>query len=254
MMHGGTASSGRRPSGARACRVFLPRLLLGALCGFFTAASLSASEWPTIEAPPGASVQWVGDDIVLNGVPMQIKAFSSGAVPEQVLAFYRGLWGGGPRPPVENRVGEWSVIGRQVSDFYMTVQVKSGAETGSEGFMGVSRLPQLRETPERDSDFPRLGGTQVISDMKSRDIGKKAHTLIMQNGYSVQSNVQFYESAMPARGWKQTQSKEVDSGTAGRDGGFVLFFNRRKEACHIVVNRSSAGDTLVVVNMVSMDR
>lgn len=39
----------------------------------FTVSALASDEWPRLDAPPGAYVERVADDMKLNGVPMRIR-------------------------------------------------------------------------------------------------------------------------------------------------------------------------------------
>ena len=200
---------------------------------------------PEVVAPPGSRVQWVGKEMVQNGVPMSVRRFDTSMSPKQVLQYYRERWTTGPRrPPVENRVGGWRVIGRQVGGYYVTVQVRPGAG-GSEGFIGVSMLPQLKAEPELDREFPRLAGTEVVSDTRSEDEGKSGQTLILRNDYSVITNAQYYREQLPARGWALRQDYSPAGGAE-----HVQYFERSRESLHIVIAEDPAGGTGVVVNKV----
>ena len=202
--------------------------------------------WPVIEPPPGASVEWVGDDMKLNGVPMQIRRFTSGMSVPEVMAFYRDRWKE-RISPVENTVGEWSIIGRQSGDFYLTVQAKK-SDRGSEGLLGVSRLPALAtgSGPVFDIRFPKMEGTDVVSDVDSNDKGKLGKTLILKNNFSVQSNASYYQSVLPTQGWKRNESY---GGIRGDK--YLLYFQRREEAASIVIAPHPDRGTAIVVNVVS---
>ncbi len=200
---------------------------------------------PEVTAPPDSRVQWVGKDMTHNGVPMSVRRFDTRLSPAAVLQFYRDRWTSGPRrPPVENQVGGWSIIGRRVDGYYVTVQVRPGAG-GSEGFIGVSTLPRLEDEPELDQDFPRLAGTRVVSDTRSEDEGKSGQTLVLHNDYSVLANARYYREQLPARGWALRQ----DRSPPGR-GEHVQYFERRRESVHIVIAEDPGGGTSVVVNKV----
>lgn len=208
---------------------------------------LALASWPVIEPPPGANVEWVGDDMKLNGVPMQIRRFTSSMTVAEIMAFYRVRWKE-RISPVENTVGEWSVIGRQSGDFYLTVQVKQSDRGGSEGLLGVSRLPAFASGsgPTFDARFPKMEGTEVVSDMDSNDKGKLGKTLILKNDYSVQSNASYYQSVLPAQGWKRNESYG-----GMRGDKHLLYFQRREEAANIVIAPHPDRGTAIVINVVS---
>lgn len=228
------------------CCRYMRLLLLG--MGVVCAPFARAESWPQVEAPPNANVQWVGDNIVQNGVPMQIKAFSTENGVADVIGFYRSRWASDAAPPAVNSLGDWQIIGRQQGDFYITVQARTGNDA-TEGFIGISRLPGATKPGPR-SDFPRLGGTDLVSSTDSVDGTKSASTIVMENNFSIESNVSFYESNLPSDGWTLLQSKRAEPSRSGTDG-HSLYFNRRKQSCHIVISPANNGATLLVVNVVS---
>lgn len=218
---------------------------LGAALALVAPVAAPAATWPVIEAPPGAHVEWVAENMHVNGLPMRVRRFTTAMSVEQVMAFYLQRWRGTP-PPVENRVGDWRVIGRQAGDFYLTVQTRTAAGGETEGFLGVSKLPAAPDTPKLDTRFPRLDGTEVLSDVSSRDDGRLGKTLVLHNTYSVQSNASFYEGALPNQGWKRNAA----FGGAERDRR-VLYFQRRDESAALVIAPHPEGGTAIVVNIVS---
>lgn len=226
--------------------VFLSLLLV---CFVPTGLARAAGDWPQIEAPPRAHVQTVADDMKYSGVPMRIRKFTSETSVEGVMEFYRQRWSAGEKlKPVLNTVGEWKVIGRQSGDYYQTVQARPQGNGGSEGFIGVTTLPSHTVKPSVDTSFPRLPGTQVISDTDSSDDGRVAKTLILKNDLSVTSNVSYYQSTLPAQDWRQN----TNFGNAQfNSSSHVLYFERRKESANIVINTDPRGGTMVVINIVT---
>jgi len=210
--------------------------------------SAVAAEWPVVEPPPGAQVQTVADDMKYNGVPMRIRQFSTDGSVDNVLWYYRQKWtDGGKQKIADNSVAGWRVLGRQAGDYYVTVQVRQRQQGGAEGYIGVSPLPSLKESPRVDMLFPRMPGSEVISDVDSNDSGKIAKTLILRNDHSVQSNQSYYESMMPGQEWRQQKSLRADQDMSRR----VLYFERRKQSASIVINPAPNGGSMVVVNIVS---
>jgi hypothetical protein len=214
-----------------------------------TAIFSRAGEWPAVEVPPQSRASWVADDMKYNNVPMRIKQFRSELGVAEVLAFYRQQWSeDGKKQYVENTLREWKIIGKQIDGHYVTVQVKAGAGGGSEGFIGASKLPSMTGRPQVDETFPRLAGTDVMSDIESNDAGKAARTLIFKNDHSVQSNASFYAATLPTQEWRQNTSH---AGPQNNGNAHVLYFERRKESTHIVINRNPKGGSMIVVNIVA---
>ena len=213
------------------------------------AGAVYADSWPRVESPPNAHVEWVGDNIVQNGVPMQIKSFRTESGVTDVIDFYKSQWASEVTPPVLNTLGEWSIIGHKVGDYYVTVQAKTGSGEAAEGFIGVSQLPGASKPGPR-SDFPRMGGTDLVSSTDTTDGARSAKTIVMENSFSVESNVSFYESNLSSEGWTLLQSRRANPAETGADG-HILYFNKRKQTCHIVVSPAKTGSTMVVANIVT---
>src|SRR5580704_7279512 len=77
--------------------------LLAAVLLFATSARALGSElWPELPLPPKAKVEWVGDSMRVNGVPMRVMHFESRAGRSEIVEYYRAYWSGGyeTRPSV----------------------------------------------------------------------------------------------------------------------------------------------------------
>jgi len=223
------------------------KVLIATVLVLSTNGYVHADNWPTIVNPPEADVVWVGDDINQNGLLMKIKNFKTKLSIDDVIDFYRIEWHSDSKEkPVENDLGPWKVIGKQVGEYYLTVQVKSSNNDNSEGFMGVSKLPVYAGNNE-NLDFPYLDGTTVESNTSTNDIGKSGQTFVLQNDYSIQSNVSFYESELPARGWAIThRDKQTVS------GGMANFFylQKNKRVISMIIHQNNLNKTVIVVNKI----
>ena len=206
------------------------------------------NDWPEVERPPKAHVQSVAETMKYNGIPMRIRQFSSELSVGAIVAFYRDRWSdNGKSRVVLNTLGDWQIVGRQVGDYYETVQVKARGQGGSEGFIGISKLFSLPQPPQVDMQFPRMPGSHVISDIDSNDAGKAAKTIIFKNDSSVASNTSYYQATMPAQEWKHHRG----FGGPQSNGSHVLYFERKKESASLVINPDPKGGTVVVVNIVA---
>jgi hypothetical protein len=197
--------------------------------------AIGFKKWPVIPDPPRSNVAWVAENMRQNGVPMKIRNFSSKLDSRAIVEFYRATWTNKRDPqPVVNKVGEWTVIGIVKDDFVLTVQTKN-AKKGSEGFLAVSTLPAAAASGaiEVDKEFPRLPGTQIMSDTRSVDSLKVGKTLIMKNNHSVRSNTTFYMNRMKSRGWTIDPIAKEASSNATQIA--YLFFKRGKVGCTITV-------------------
>ena len=203
-----------------------------------------------VEALPVADTmqtQWVGEQMVHNGFPMQIQSFSSKGSAESILAFYRSEWAkplGKDIPGfVENSIGEWQVISRLEGNENIVIQVKSDPAGGSEGFISTMETVSSVKKDIVLEDFPQLSGSEMISNTSSVDNGKNANTIILRNRSSVISNRDFYRSRLISLGYKNVHEGE-------NDGGDILFFNGKKANIELVITASGDGETIVFANVV----
>ncbi len=204
------------------------------------ASHVSASvTWPTIEPPPESKVAWVGKNMKLNGLPVQIQHFSSDLSQREVLDFYRARWGSTSRQ--SGHLSSWNVIGTQFGNFSLRVQVRPANPRGSQGFIAVSMLPSGNAPSKLGGDFPRLGGSKVLTDVESMSEGKLAKLLILSNRFSVASNVSYYETAMSKQGW--TRNTNYGGPQAG-GRAYEMSFQRGDKELNIIINKMSQGTTI----------
>lgn len=147
-------------------------------------------------------LQSVASEMEFNGIPMTIRHFDSEEDMAAVFAYYRAAWAGkgqGGRNPTEYPFGEWQVIATLIEPCFYTVQVKPKG-SGSEGLLGLSALPGDQTTVKED--VPMLPDSRVINDIAHNDAGKTARTLLLRNGFSAETNADFYLKNLSDQGWQ----------------------------------------------------
>jgi hypothetical protein len=199
----------------------------------------------TLVLPPGTKTVWVAEDIKQNGVPMQIQQLTSSATVAEVLKFYRSQWADSSDPNVpgfvENQVGEWQTISQLINNQQTVVQVKTGRNGGTEGY--VSQI-DTRSKPGDDRvtrNFPRKSGTQLISSTASKDGAKISTTILLMNTFSVVTNTDFYKLKMPGKGWSLAHT--VNQGEVS-----MMLFNRPGRTCEIAISKNK-GRTIIMANI-----
>lgn len=217
--------------------------------------SLSApavARTPKFPDPPDASLEWVSDDMSWNGIAMQVRRFESRRSEERVLEFYRTRWQRGPggKPGYrESSAGSWRIISHLDDEHLLTVQVQPSGRRSCWGYLAVSNLPEMAkagEAPEPGHGFPRMRGSQVTTDVDSKDLGKRGRTLHITNEFSLESNVSFYRDHYLADGW----SSRTDF---GRGRKHLLVFARGGGEVSLVISHQD-GATAVVANSVERTR
>lgn len=195
--------------------------------------------------PPDSRAVWVADSLEQNGIPMQIQQLTSPSGVEDVLAFYRNRWSApveqGAPGFVEKRVAGWHIISRLEAGRQTVVQLRGAPDGGSEGFISIA---DVRATPgfnRATRRFPRRSGSQILSSTVSHDGPGKTTTILLSNGHSVKSNVEFYRDAMVRGGWTLIHGMQAGSTV-------TLFFNKRDGRCEISIS-AARGRTFIMANL-----
>lgn len=206
----------------------------------------AAKVCPDFPAPKTARLQTVSQQMDFNDVPMNIRRFDSAEVPENILAFYRGLWAATAKMPgpVEYPLGQWKVIASQQGSCFFTAQVMSDGKTGSTGFLGASAPPS--DKPVVKAELPMMTGSNVVNDIAHNDSGKTARTVLLSNGFSPEANASFYRNAYTGQGWQVISHKRFEK-PGGR--GDVLVMKDGLREVSVTAIRLGA-DTQVLLNFV----
>jgi hypothetical protein len=227
-------------------------VLLSNLLCFVFISPLSYAGTPDFPPPPDAAVEWVGQDLEVNGIKSSIRAFHTKDSIEDVVEFYRNEW---KRPVEKGKPGfmetidaaPWYIISRVEDGYLLTVQVqvKQNDPSGSWGYLAISPLPNPNaKAPDLGKTIPKIPGSHIMSEMKSDDPGKKATTLLISNTHSVRNNADFYRSHYQSKGWTMETDKNL-----GRDEGHSLVFKTRRDRVTIMLLKDK-DYTRIVVNSV----
>ncbi len=207
---------------------------------------LDCAPFPT----PEFKLTWVVQDILYNGLPMQVRRFDSTEAPQSVLAYYRREWKAAAQKPgaIEYEIGEWKVIAILRGTCFYTVQVQRGAGNGSTGLLGVSQLQDPGQAREAGKGFPMMSGSNVVNDISHRDPGKTARTLLLMNAFSPAANADFYRRTMGADGWRIIADHALPMRGGGGDA-HTMTLKRGLNEASMTISRSGDGSS-VLVNVV----
>lgn len=214
------------------------------LCLLAGATNTLAFDLQELQAPPETRLSWVGQDIVQNGMSMQIVQLQSSRSIPEVLRFYREDWRNyhkpGTRATVTRTVGEWQMLSTLIEQHNVVVQLKREASQTT-GFLSATPLDTQPRKNSISKHFPRQGGTQLISSTESNDGGAKATTLILQNNRSLRANQAFYQNSLQRSGWTLSRSN-VLGGTA------AMLFDRASGSMELAISRDK-GTTTIFANV-----
>ena len=211
-----------------------------------------ARSQPDFPPPPDASVKWVGKDMSMNGLPMQMRQFVTRKTPDKVARFYRKKWKhgeNGQQGYVEtSAMAPWRLITRVEDGYLLTVQFQKTDFGGTWGYLAMSPLPDPKAgKPVLGKGIPKIPGSQVMSDIGSRDVGQSGHTVMLINKHSLASNVSFYRHYYGHAGWHSEDDRVVAAGHT-----HLLSFKKWRKSVKIIVTGAKEGSR-VVVNTVTHD-
>jgi hypothetical protein len=230
-----------------------PAAVAIAMCAALGARAAGSEPWPEVPLPPKSQVEWVGDSLRVNGVPMRVMRFASRAGRAEIVEYYRACWSGAyPTRPSVRPLGQATVVGQAHGPYYMTVKVKDAANQASEGTITVSRV--LGSKVDRSAgDLPLLPGAKVVSVVEANDPGRHSREVVVANPASRQSVVQYYQASLQSAGWSQIQANDTPPSAPGRAGSFLAFQRGRDEVQLSIVDGGRGQGSLMVANRVTKD-
>lgn len=192
------------------------------------------------DTPEGQAVV-VTPSTVVNGLPMVVTELNTRLSPEEVRRFYLVLWRGQASGVFEMENEGWQIVAMLDGNCYYTTQIKA-AGTGARALLGVSRVPDRGKLREAGAGFPRLPGSQVLTDMVHDDGMKKGRTLLLNNAHSARVNADFYKQALVTDGWELRAARIVPN-PAGT--GYVLHLRRGLEERNVTIAGSRDGTNII---------
>jgi hypothetical protein len=255
-------------------RVMIIKLLAKSVC-FCTGSSIllvssvfaqtytkSATPWPEFPEPPKAKVEWVSNDMRVNGLPMKVLHFNSQVAKAEIVAYYQAHWDiadkslGLPadskiKGAVVSQVGKDTVIGKVHGPFYMSVKVKDQGLSGSQGTMTTSMI--LGVSAEiNPKGVPAPSDAKAMSVIESADFGKQSKQVLFVSRNSVAAVKSFYQQSLPASGWTLLDL-HGDGRAQNGISGFVMTFVKSKQQLDIIIGHDvQKGATVVNVNLISL--
>ncbi|THF64567.1 hypothetical protein E6C76_10910 [Pseudothauera nasutitermitis] len=222
----------------------LPAMLLCLSC--LLPGHLQARE-PQIELPRSARAFSVGDGIVLNGLPVSMRGFSSTQSIDELTAWFRRSLGA---PVVENRLGGMIVLGRAVDGHYLTVMLQEGRR----GVRGVTAVGSLRDAEQLHAGYRARAerllsvlphGSRLISDMVSEDRGRHAWHLVIDNTHGEQLNSERVTALMQQHGLALEHEARTE------DDARLLYFRGGGAEAMAAVASGADRRGVIVINLIS---
>lgn len=224
------------------------------LFGLLALSSAGAAEpWPEIPSPPKAKVQWVADNMRVNGVPTRVMQFQSQEGRNDIVEYYRAFWSGGyPTKPSVTALGASTVISQRHGPYFMTVKVEDASGGSSHGLIAVSRVGGSK-VELNAGDLPLMPGAKVVSVVESSDPGKHNREVVVLSRQTPQSVLQFYQSFYENAGWRQVQNNDLSGSAKSPRGTFVVFARDGTEVQLAIHDTAKTQGCLLVADEVTKD-
>jgi hypothetical protein len=214
--------------------------------------------WPEVALPPGASSYSIGQQVSVDGLPMQMRGFTSSAPLSVTADWFRQHM---DKPLMENHVGDKLVLGRARDSFYITIQLEQAAG-GTRGVVSVSDfkaalMQRAATAAARERVLSRFpSGTRVLTAMASTDAARSSSYVALANQYSEDVNRQrvldmLREDGMVLEREERPGAGAVQGLPAGAADGRALFFKGRGREAIAVISRAPDSSVTVVLNTIT---
>jgi hypothetical protein len=204
-----------------------------------------------VAQPPDSSTTYVGN-MVHNGLPMEILQFTSSHSVAELMAFYKQRWSDVSKRKdnvpsyIEKHVGGWSILSKIEATKNVVVQIKPASSGAAEGFISVSDFFETKAPEQWVEEFPRMHGSELISNTASQDKGRQAYTLIFVNDHPVSENNEFYRVNMDGLGWRYSRG-------GVKDNISMLHFLNDDWYCDITLSQAEDGKSVILTNLVELN-
>ncbi|MEM5551765.1 hypothetical protein HJP15_12350 [Pseudoalteromonas sp. NEC-BIFX-2020_002] len=198
-----------------------------------------------ISFPDNATIVVVSDGMLVDGLQMKAWEFKSKNSLSENVDFFTKKWQ--PKSDVftHKQLNEWEVLNAVIGDVIYTAKLRKVGNSYTSGYIATSKEPdnRLQLIDNTLQGFPMPSGTTVIREIKSEDGGKISSTMILDNNFSVKSNLSFYKKYYTKYNWaidKAAYTEQLDNGvfmTRNGPNNVNITFMRKKGRTFITVVR-----------------
>ncbi len=201
---------------------------------------------PDLPVIPGASWQWVGRQMAIDGTPMSVKMFEYAGPEADIEKFYVRLWkSSGHGQYKAKNWGREKLIGHELDGFYASVQYhKEGMFV--KGKIVVTEVGGNYRRASKTS-IPKPRSARLISKLDSIDAGKRAETVTFDSNKGVDFNMRYYENQYENRGWARILVRDPSQDVS------IRHFQKGRELIQVTVKRLTGSDknrTHIVVHWI----
>jgi hypothetical protein len=168
----------------------------------------------TVAVPPGARVETLADDFVLDGFKSRMVRVLARSSVDDLAVFYKRALG---EKHVDNVVGGARVIAARDGAMFHTVQLRRLNERMTQATILSTEIGGGgMSTTAVNLDTHRLlpAGSAVVSSMQSNDAGKQSMLLVAVNKNDLRTNRDHIVAGLAQRGFRVVKEQSESDGDA----------------------------------------
>jgi hypothetical protein len=189
------------------------RALLRPLAGLVLVAAVACEACPQ-DVPSGLKGEPVGQELVVNGLPMTVRQVQGRGTSAELLERLTKEWEQAGYEVKRSRAGHWDVLAARSEQCLTTLQLID--REGMFGYFGVSRPQKTQAWLPKDLGVALPGGVQLNSVVSGLDGGRRGHTIGFSSPRGIDDLDQFFLRQLGSKGWQGVSSHEVRSGATQR--------------------------------------
>lgn len=201
------------------------------------------AQWPTLPIPENSKAESIGDNVILNGVPMRMHRIISKENPVKLEKFYQRYFGSNhTRTDLPNGI----ILAQGSKTHFITVRI-SAIEVGlTEILTSISDGQAASNNRSKPLGFVLPAKSNMLMDMESIDSGKNSRQLIFNNAHSVDANADFMIKVMRSKGY----ALQPEFSTNNFNSRSLAFEGNKREA-RLVVSKDETGSNVVLTTISS---
>lgn len=194
------------------------------------------------DTPDSLKMESLGNEMRLNGTPMQIRIFSSTLPVEVLLKQVEESWSRGLNHAVVTRtkIANWTVLNQSLGEEHRSFQVR---ESFPAQLVGYVALTSPARTAEPKMAFKLPAGMSAVSITESRDSESVSQQVMVFSTRSIDTSADVLESALKIDGWvRYGRVKKGDS---------ILFSANKGEQELDVTFQAQKNGALAMINVLT---
>lgn len=206
-------------------------------------AGAAGAAWQDI--PDSIVLQRMGDQMVVNGTPMSVRAFNTDMPAAQVVELVQSAWERNKDRTSVTRTSmpPWTILNQTVGKEHRSFQIRASAQGGFEGFVALTS-PALARTPQPVIRLP--AGMTALQIVDSVDNGRSSQQIIAVSTRTIEATSAALEENLKAAGWQRHVLK--------KDARTVVFAaNRNGQEFDAILTAEKRG-SMVLMNTAEQAR